>query len=59
MVIPVKIAAASTLSAVPLVYGLRSAANIEADIQLLSQEEACDALVAGMVDIALLSADVA
>lgn len=59
MVIPVKIAAASTLSAVPLVYGLRSAANLEADIQLLSQEEAYDALVAGTVDIALLSVDVA
>ena len=59
MVIPVKIAAASTLSAVPLVYGLRSAANLEADIQFLTQEEAVEALAAGTIDIALLSADMA
>ena len=59
MVIPVKIAAASTLSAAPLVYGLRSAANLEADIQFLTQEEAGNALANGTVDIALLSADVA
>ncbi|MBQ2797276.1 MAG: hypothetical protein IJF01_06055 [Tidjanibacter sp.] len=57
MVIPVKIAAASTLSAVPLVYGLRSAANLEAEITLLSREDSLDALIGGTVDIALLSAD--
>lgn len=59
MVIPVKIAAASTLSAVPLVFGLRSSDNLQADIQLLSVEDATNALVAGTVDIALLSADAA
>lgn len=57
MVIPVKIAAASTLSAVPLVYGLRSADNLRAEITHLSQDEAFDALATGAVDVALLSAD--
>lgn len=57
MVIPVKIAAASTLSAVPLVYGLRSANNLQAEISILSQQEVYDTLVEGGVDIALLSAN--
>lgn len=54
MGIPVKIAAASTLSAVPMVYGLRTAKELRAEISILSTEQVVDAFVAGAVDVALL-----
>jgi hypothetical protein len=50
MVIPVKIAAASTLSAVPMVYSLRTAKELRAEISILSTEQVVDAFVAGAVD---------
>jgi predicted solute-binding protein len=59
MSLSVKIAAPATLSAVPLVYGLRSAKEITAEVALLSQNEIADALREGRVDVALLAADVA
>lgn len=57
MGIPVKIAAASTLSAVPMVYGLRTADSIRAEITILNPEELFDTFVAGAADVALLPAN--
>ena len=59
MSLSVKFAAPATLSAVPLVYGLRVAKTLTADVALLSHGEILDALVEGRVDVALLSSDVA
>lgn len=59
MSLSVKIAAPATLSAVPLVYGLRSAKEITAEVVLLPHNEIAEALREGRVDIALLAADVA
>lgn len=57
MGIPVKIAAASSLSAVPLVYGLRTAKELSAEITILNQEDILNAFTDGKVDVALLSSD--
>lgn len=59
MSLSVKFAAPATLSAVPLVYGLRSAKDITAEVALLPINEIADALREGRVDVALLAADVA
>lgn len=59
MSLSVKIAAPATLSAVPLVYGLRSAKEITAEVVLLPHNEIAEALREGRVDVALLAADVA
>ncbi len=59
MSLSVKIAAPATLSAVPLVYGLRSANGISAEVVLLNQNEIVRALCEGVVDVALLSAEAA
>ncbi len=59
MSLSVKFAAPATLSAVPLVYGLRSAKTLTAEVALLSHGEILDALREGRVDVALLSSDVA
>lgn len=55
MVIPVKIAAVSTLSTVPMVYGIRHADNLRAELLLLSREDAFSAFGQGRVDAALVS----
>ncbi|MBO7300770.1 MAG: hypothetical protein J6U53_05130 [Tidjanibacter sp.] len=59
MSLSVKFAAPATLSAVPLVYGLRSAKNLAVEIALLPQDEIALALSEGRVDVALLSSEVA
>lgn len=59
MSLSVKFAAPATLSAVPLVYGLRAAKNLSAEIALLPQDEIALALGEGRVDVALLSAELA
>jgi len=59
MSLSVKIAAPATLSAVPLVYGLRSSRELYVEVALLPHNEIADALKEGSVDIALLPADVA
>ena len=59
MSLSVKFAAPATLSAVPLVYGLRAAKEITAEVALLPHDEIVDALNEGRVDVALLAADVA
>ncbi len=57
MSLSVKIAAPATLSAVPLVYGLRAADTLSVEVALLSHNEIVDALREGSVDVALLAAD--
>ena len=57
MSLSVKIAAPATLSAVPLVYGLRAAENLTAEIALLSHNEIADALREGRVDVAIFSSE--
>lgn len=59
MSLSVKFAAPATLSAVPLVYGLRVAETLTAEVALLSHSEILEALREGRVDVALLSSDVA
>ncbi len=59
MSLSVKFAAPATLSAVPLVYGLRSAKNLSVEVALLPQDEIALALSEGRVDVALLSSEVA
>ena len=59
MSLSVKIAAPATLSAVQLVYVLRSAKEITAEVALLPLKEIADALREGRVDVAFLAADVA
>lgn len=59
MSLSVKIAAPATLSAVPLVYGLRSANDLAAEVALLPHEEIVNALLEGRADVALLSSEVA
>lgn len=57
MSLSVKIAAPATLSAVPLVYGLRAADTLSVEVALLPHNEIADALREGSVDVALLAAD--
>ena len=57
MSLSVKIAAPATLSAVPLVYGLRSAKELAAEVVLLPHNEIAIALREGSVDVALLPSD--
>lgn len=59
MSLSVKFAAPATLSAVPLVYGLRVAETLTAEVALLPHNEIADALREGSVDVALLASDVA
>lgn len=59
MSLSVKFAAPATLSAVPLVYGLRTANTLAVEVALLPQNEIALALAEGRVDVALLSSDVA
>ncbi len=59
MSLSVKFAAPATLSAVPLVYGLRVAERLTAEVALLSHNEIADALREGRADVALLASDVA
>ncbi len=59
MSLSVKFAAPATLSAVPLVYGLRTANTLAVEVALLTQDEIALALAEGRVDVALLSSDVA
>lgn len=59
MSLSVRIAAPATLSAVPLVYGLRAAKDIAAEVALLPHNEIANTLREGGADVALLAADVA
>ncbi len=59
MSLSVKFVAPATLSAVPLVYGLRAANNIDAEVALLTHNEIVESLLEGRADVALLSAEVA
>lgn len=59
MSLSVKFAAPATLSAVPLVYGLRVAETLTAEVALLSHNEIADALREGRADVALLASDLA
>lgn len=57
MAILVKIAATSTLSAVPMVYGLRTTDKLSTEISILNQQDILGAFADGEVDVALLPTD--
>lgn len=59
MSLSVKFAAPATLSAVPLVYGLRAAKNVAVEVALIPHNEIALSLAEGRADVALLSTEFA